>query len=80
MTGQNAPSESECSHAGLFFLDFRQRFAVDAQRGRGARFEAAHADLDAALFAVAVLILLDQLNGAVDFLDQFAFAVAGAQL
>ena len=63
-----------------YAIDFRQRFAVDTQGRRGARFEAAHADLDAALLAVAVLILFDQLNGAVDFLDQFAFAVAGAQL
>src|ERR1035438_9501364 len=51
----------------------------DAGR-RGARFQPLQADLDAAAFAIAVVLAFDLGDGLLDLLDQFAFAVAVAQL
>ena len=62
--------------ADLFFFDFCEGFAIDAEGCGGARFKTANADLNTAGIAVAVIIVLDQLKGAVDFFDQLTLAVA----
>src|SRR5690606_38906279 len=63
----------------LLFLDLRQLLAVDAQLGGGAGFQATNADLDAARFAEAVLVLVDHVDCFLDLLEQLALAITGAQ-
>src|SRR5690606_28843176 len=63
----------------LLFLDLRQFLAVNAQFGGGARFQATNADFDAARFTEAVLVLVDHVDGLLDFLEQLTLAITGAQ-
>ena len=69
-------TDSLVSH--LFFTDFIQGLAVDAQCGRRARFKATDTDFHAAAFAFAVLMVIDTLQGFVDFFNELAFAISGA--
>src|ERR1035437_10396660 len=64
----------------LLFPHFIQGLAVYAQRRRGARLEPLQAYFDAAAFAIAVVLAFDLGDRLLDFLDQFSFAVAIAQL
>ena len=55
------------------FLPFGDFFAVNAQFGSGAGFQAAQADFFAAAFAPAEFFAGDAFQGVVDFAQQFAF-------
>ena len=61
------------------FLPFGDFFAVNAEFCGRARFQAADADFFAAFFAPAEVFAGDAVQRAVNFVQQFAFAVAGAQ-
>ena len=63
----------------MFFLDFSQGLAVYAHVGSRTGLKTTDTDFDAAGFAPAVFFVFDQLQGLVDFLDQLALAIAGAQ-
>src|SRR5690554_1164371 len=64
----------------LLFLDFGQFLAVDAKFCGGSCLKAADADLDAPGLTPAVFVLVDHIEGFLDFFQQLAFTVAGAQL
>jgi len=61
-------------HALTTFLRFYR------QRGSRTGQQALQADRLAGVFAVTVVAFLNQAQGGLDFLQQLAFAVAGAQL
>ena len=50
---------ARCSTVFLFFFDFIEGFAVDAQGCGRTRFETLDADLDTARFAIAVIVVVD---------------------
>ena len=63
----------------LFFHAFAPLLRFDGQGGGGAGEQAFEADGFAGVAAVAVFALVDEADGVLDFVQQFAFAVAGAQ-
>src|SRR5271154_6333274 len=54
---------------------FLRRFARDAQRGDGARFQPLDADVAAALFALPVRSILDSRESLADLAEQLALAI-----
>jgi len=62
------------------FPAFVTLLGLDGQRRRGAGFQTSEADRLAGLLAIAVGAVLDAAQRFVDLGDQFALAVAGAQL
>src|SRR5882672_11545256 len=66
--------------SALLLPELVHRLAVYAQGRGGAHLQPLQADLDAAFFAIAVVVLVDARNRLVDLADQLALAVAVAQL
>ncbi len=69
----------DASTVQLTFFDFVQRLAIDTLGRGGTRFQAPQTDLDAAGVAVAIVFLVEPLDGLVDLLDQFAFPIASSE-
>ena len=64
----------------LLFAHFLKGFAVDAQRGRRACFQALDADFNTASTAITIITAIDHGDRVVDFLDQLTFAITVTQL
>ena len=64
-------SRAEQVKPRLPFLDFRQCFAIDAERSGGSCLQTANADLHATGVTEAVIILVDQINRLVNLLISF---------
>jgi len=60
----------------LFLFDLGQRFAVDAELGGWSRFKPLYANFDSACIAKPVVVLLDTLDGLVDFSNELALSVS----
>ena len=69
-----------CSTEFLSLLNFGKRLAIDAQRCRWARFKSLNAYFDAASVTVTVVIVLQPIQGGVNFLDELALSVTRSQL
>ena len=65
--------------AELSFLDFIESFAIDALVGSRSGFQATNTDFNTAGIAITIIVIGNQFDGTVDFLDQSAFTVAGTQ-
>lgn len=59
---------------------FLERLAIDTQLGGEASFQTGDSDFNTTAFAVAIFLVIDAALRLIDFLDQFAFAIARAQL
>jgi hypothetical protein len=70
----------EISVAKHFLLEFSALLGFKGQGGRGPGEQTPHPDGFAGFVAVAVVARVDQGNGLLDLLEQFALAVARAQL
>jgi hypothetical protein len=64
----------------LFLFDLGQRFAVDAEFGSWSRFKPLYANFDSACIAKPVVVLLDTLDGLVNFSNELALSVSRSQL
>lgn len=64
----------------LLFLNFVERFTVDAKICCRSCFESTHTDVDATLIAKAVVVFLDANQRFIYLFDQFPLAIAGSQL
>ena len=61
----------------LTFLDFIECLAVDTLSRGWPGFQSLDADFYTAGFAVAVVVLIDQVDSSINLSDQFAFPIAG---
>ena len=75
-----ALSGSNVSIPEHFLLQFAALLCLKGQSGSGTRQQSSDPDRFASFIAIAVIANVDSVDGLLDFFQQFAFAVAGAQL